>query len=302
MRREQVRPLLRVPDELVHDVRRLAPVRINDHHVQRHLRPVVPLQLHREEHIDQGLQSRVELTLESCGLVQILERRPRLGEREVFPLLIRKGSIVHDPAAEIRLPGRDDIVQESLLDIDERGQTLRLQRDLSPLESVCPGNHLLGLEHLGRLVVLDLERLVLVFSEEGHLVPEAEVPGVLDRRQLVVVEPLLPADAGSRVHLLPVLPVELGRLLRMSGAEAVVPHLRVLPPQLLVLRPVVDQLHPLPVPLWMDVSIQDPLGHVSRLDNGTGHDPANLLTRASQSQDSPGEDRLPRRTLRRRPG
>jgi hypothetical protein len=60
-------------------------------------------------------------------------------------------------------------------------------------EAVELGGDLVGGQVVGAGLLLG-ERVVLVLGEEGPLVPEFEVHGVLDGRELVVVVPLGPGD------------------------------------------------------------------------------------------------------------
>jgi len=100
---------------------------------------------------------------------------------------------------------------------------------------------------------------------------ELEVVGVLERGQLVGVEPGRPPDGGAGVHGGAVLAVEVSRGGGPAAVpQSVAPQLGVLRPQVDAVGPGVDELGPLPLPLGMGVAVEELVGEVAGLDHRDG--------------------------------
>ena len=102
-----------------------------------------------------------------------------------------------------------------------------------------------------------------------------------------------------RVHLLAMLPVELGGLGQPAlGPQAFGADLGILGPECFVGREGIDHLGPLALPLRVLVAVEDAVGHVVGADHRAGHDAGDLLARAGQAQHGAGQDAFPRGALR----
>ena len=288
-RKHDVRPL-GLPAELVHDLGRVAPVGVDETALDLERRSVAAEPLAPEHRVRQLLESRVELPLETGVWKRALQRRVRVGEREVPPALVGPGPVVDDIACEVVVPGAHDVEEQRLLHVDEHREAVAGRGKRLPSVAVELVDHrvdrelLLGPEVFG-------QRFVLVLRPEGHLVLQLEVHRVLDGRDLVVVVARRPAHDRSRVHRRAVLLVERRRLgERPVLAELLRAEVGVLLPELFVRRELVDELHPLALPLGMLHFVENLVGHVARPDDRAGHHAGDLLAGAGEAEDVARED------------
>ena len=208
--------------------------------------------------------------------------RPRLKERHalVGPRTIRD----HVPAERITPRGHEP-EQHPVLDVHERGDPVVVGRHRAARQRRHPAGEL----PLVELVTLNVvgQRLVLVLGEERRITAvDAEVPCVLDRRQLVVVVPLGPRHPAAGVHRLPPAGVELVRLRRARPRPLpAAAELGVLMPEILGRRPVVDELRPLALPRRVAGPVEKPVGQVVGPDHRDRAEAGDLRPRAGQAQD-----------------
>lgn len=99
----------------------------------------------------------------------------------VGSLLVGIGSVVENIAGKIVFPCRHNVEQERCLHVDEHGQVVAADGDFTAFQAIELGCHLIGRHEIA---VADLLQnwFVLVLGEEGRLVPELQVHGMLDRR------------------------------------------------------------------------------------------------------------------------
>ncbi|MCK4342680.1 MAG: glycosyltransferase family 39 protein [Phycisphaerae bacterium] len=97
-----------LPAELVDDVGRLAPVRVDQAAVNPHHGAVIALPLAAERGVSQALQTGVNRPFQPGPRRRHCQRSADVAQREIRHLLVRLGAVVDDVAGEVVLPSRHE--------------------------------------------------------------------------------------------------------------------------------------------------------------------------------------------------
>ena len=132
VRRREDGGVFRLAAELVHGVRGLAPVRVDEALLYPHRRTVVAKILTSEDFSRETFQSLVKASFETASRELLLERHVRVIQREEATLLVRPLSVVDDAAREVVVPSDDAVEEHRLLDVDECRHVRRRDGDSEP--------------------------------------------------------------------------------------------------------------------------------------------------------------------------
>ena len=297
--REDARCERRTLHERADGLRTLPPVGVDQDARNPHVRPVLAFPILRQERRRQLLEAGRKRRLETLDVGRLGERSLRAAGLKETHALIRVGAVPDDVATERLVPRGDEPEEEPLLNVDKRCHRLVTGRHHASRDVRDPGGERTLVELVARDVVG--ERRVLILGVERRLAAvDAEVPCVLDRGEFVGVLPLRPCHLRTLVHRRAVLGVERVRLGRPVAVPlAAAAELAVLRPEVVMDRPLVDELRPLALPDRILHAVEQAVRQVVGPDHRDRAEAGDPRPRPREAEDRTVQDLLARGDLRR---